>query len=119
MEKDPPDGDGNGGTPPKPRQTFQAGFLRQLKENAAYLADVLTENAGSSNKSQLSRDQAKHFVAEIDGTMRKMVDSHRIGQRSYEIWKRFMEKWRQGTGSWTSCEPLARSFNESLQDLDP
>ena len=119
MEKDPPDGNGSSGTPTKPRQTFQAGYLKLLKENAAYLAEVLAVNAGSSNKSQLSRDQAKRFVADIDETMRKMVSANRIGSRSYDLWRQFTEKWRQGTGSWTSCEPLARAFNESLKDLEP
>ena len=119
MEKDPPGGNGGDKPPTKPRQTFQAGYIKQLKENAGYLAEVLTKNAGSPNKSQLSRDQAMRFVTDIDTTMRKLADAHRVGPRSYDLWRQLMEKWRLGTGTWSSCAPLARAFNESLSDLEP
>lgn len=100
------------------RETWQAGFIRQVKLSTANVLHMLMDHAGKSGKPAAVTGAINGEIANVAEALEKVGTARKMRPEVVAKWAEFVRAWKTGNGSWTDCKRIVGELNHILQNTD-
>jgi hypothetical protein len=110
-------------TPPRDpsRDTFQMGYINQMKKNIQIIERYLARNAGSSGKPQIEIAQILEYSKVFDERLAGIAQDRHWSPTVLLLWREFKQTFRDGhagAGSWTKSLEIVRKLDLMFRDIE-